>query len=972
MTITESGRGYEVHFDYRPAIVRDLKAIPGVRFQGKERGWFIPLIFKKKNEDGTEIQIHNRPQVEQFKKKHVVNAAGFDAKEQIFKINTLPELTIDIPWRKGVTPYPYQGNGIARGLELKRFINADQPGLGKTIQAIGTILGFHIMGENPFPCLVICPSTLKENWRREIEEKFSNRRAIILDSNNKQNWHSMVRMNMADFIITNYESLWSFFIIGTTVKGNNKPTLKEMLFDARKDLFKSVIIDELHKCFVYETPVLTNKGWMRIGFICENKIPDLHVLSCNLSTNVVSLKKITNYWINDLQDRKIYKITTSIGIIYCTGNHRIYTINGQKEALHLLPGETLLAVRGGFYGHTKGEEDANLLLSKVHNGSCAEITGVQSKIKGGGIPRARYRQSLRPLWKRVSCGRKWNSQKSNSFLFAKLLSKMAYVIAGNKSTSCNAGAEGKGTAISYNTNGQTRKKEITFRSHENKQSDVRPRMPGQGYRQITRQNIFEPRGKRAANGTSKNALRGIGIARRKYGMGYKDSAGLSAIFVPAIPLQGRYCNPGNNVGDRSGRVKSRDKKVEVFRQTQNGNLECIRVESCEIYQPGSIGDIGYSSVKNQRVYDIEVADNHNYFANGILVSNCKDATTRQAKVLKGLTTGKEIIIGLTGTPVVNKPKDLLSQLAIINQLHMFGGWKYFNDRYCQGGTGAAFLNELNGKLNNICFFRREKKDVLKDLPDKVREIITCDITTRAEYNQAKNDLGAFLKNQGYSEKQVNKSLNAEIMVKIGVLKSISARGKLPEAIEHIQEIVDAGEKIVVFIHQKFMANALMAAFPGSVCVRGTEIDESTGKEKAQSVASRQAAQDAFQACAVCKVRQDNHDSVMDHEYEPNNVNVIICSIKAAGVGITLTASSRLIFLELPWHPADVEQCEDRIHRIGQKNAAQISYFLGKNTIDEDIYKIIESKRDVSDAITGTTTTIDTIITDLTRSLFNQR
>jgi SWI/SNF-related matrix-associated actin-dependent regulator of chromatin subfamily A-like protein 1 len=598
MIIAEDGRGYSLTFDYRPYIVKELKEMAGVRFQGKERGWFVPISAKKKNPDGTEIIVYNREPMEKFKKKHVVNAAGFDAAEQLFKINKLPELTLDIPWRKGVIPYPYQGNGIARGLELKRFINGDQPGLGKTIQAIGTILGFHLMGENPFPCLVICPSTLKENWRREIEEKFSNRRAIVLDNNNKGNWHTMVRMNMADFIITNYESLWSFFITGTTVKGNNKPTLKEMLFDPRKDLFKSVIIDELHKL--------------------------------------------------------------------------------------------------------------------------------------------------------------------------------------------------------------------------------------------------------------------------------------------------------------------------------------------------------------------------------------KDPSTRQGKVAKGLTMGKEIIIGLTGTPVVNKPKDLLSQLAIINQLHMFGGWKYFNDRYCQGGTGAAFLNELNGKLNNICFFRREKKDVLKDLPDKVREVFTCDITTRAEYNKAKNDLGAFLKDQGYSEKQVNKSLNAEIMVKIGVLKSISARGKLPEAIEHIQEVVDAGEKIVVFIHQKFMANALMAQFPGSVCVRGTEIDENTGKEKQQSAASRQAAVDSFQMCKFCKVKQENHDNVLDHEYEPSDVKIIFCSIKAAGVGWTLTASSRLIFLELPWHPADVEQCEDRIHRIGQKNAAQISYFLGKGTIDEDIYKLIEAKRDVSDAITGTTTTIDTIITDLTRSLFNQK
>lgn len=613
MTITESARGYEVHFDYRPKIVAELKEMAGFRYQGPERGWFIPISGKKKMPDGNIIEhFQNKPLMEKFKAKYIVNTAGFDAPEQVFKINDLPELKIELPWRKGVVPYYYQNFGIARGLELKRFINGDQPGLGKSMQAIGTVLGFEVISKtlrlagnitdgdanNPFPCLVICPATLKENWRREIEDKFSTKRAIILNDKNKANWHSLIRMGMGDFIIINFESLWSFFIIGRTDKKKTGcPKLSEMIFDARKDLFKSVIIDELHKL--------------------------------------------------------------------------------------------------------------------------------------------------------------------------------------------------------------------------------------------------------------------------------------------------------------------------------------------------------------------------------------KDPTTRQSKVTKGLTTGKEIIIGLTGTPVVNKPMDLLSQLYIINQMHRFGGGKYFKDRYCQGGTGSAFENELNGKLNNICFFRREKKDVLKDLPDKVREIITCDITTRAEYNLAKNYFVSFLKQSGYSQGEIDKSLRGEVMVQIQKLKEISGKGKLPEVIEQIQEMVDADQKVVVFIYQKFMANALQKEFPKSVCVRGTEIDEVTGKEKPQSAKMRQMAVDAFQACAQCGIGQTDHDKA-DHPFVNNEVNPIICSLGAGGVGLTLTAASTLFLVEWPWHSAQVEQIEDRIHRIGQKDGALIKGFLGKDTIDEKIYEIICAKRDIADAITGTTTVIDTTLSDLTRSLFNQR
>lgn len=569
VNITETGRGYEIVFEYRPTIVKELKEMAGFRFQGKERGWFIPIVGKKKFPDGTvDENFNNRNLMEKFKRKYLTVSAGSDEPEKLFKINAMPKLKVKLPWKASApTPYHYQDEGIARGSELKRFINADEPGLGKSCMAIGTALAFEQSGVNPWPCLIICPATLKENWRREIEEKFTNKRAIILSDKTRDNWPGLVRMGMGHFVIVNYESLWSFFVLSTSNKGGAKPKLSDIKFTPLIGLFKSMIIDEAHK--------LRNDG------------------------------------------------------------------------------------------------------------------------------------------------------------------------------------------------------------------------------------------------------------------------------------------------------------------------------------------------------------------------------TAQSMVAKGISVGKEIIMLLTGTPIVNKPNDLVPLLSIMGRLPEFGGFKYYLDRYCAGGSGAGNLNELNGKLNNTCFFRREKKDVLQDLPDKMREIFTCDITTRGEYAAAKGDLGKFLREQGYSEKQVNKSLNAEIMVKIGVLKAISARGKLPEAIDHIQEVVDAGQKIVVFIHQKFMAEALLKAFPTAVSVRGDDDRD-----------SRQRSVDAFQ----------NDPRVL----------VIVCSIKAAGVGITLTASSRLVFLELPWHPADTDQCEDRIHRIGQKNAAQISYFLGKDTIDEDIYKIIEKKRGISDAILGQTTEIDTMITDITRSLFNQR
>ncbi len=321
---------------------------------------------------------------------------------------------------------------------------------------------------------------------------------------------------------------------------------------------------------------------------------------------------------------------------------------------------------------------------------------------------------------------------------------------------------------------------------------------------------------------------------------------------------------------------------------------------------------------------------------------CKDGSTQQAKFVMGLTREKEYIFGLTGTPVVNKPKDLISQLYIINQLGaIVPNYKYFMDRYCGGnGQGAHNLKELNYKLASTCFFQRQKKEVLKELPDKMRSIVLCDITTRKEYNDAINDLADYLKEyRKATDAQVERSMRGELMVRIGVCKNISARGKLNEVFEYVDEVTESGEKVVVFIHQKEIALKLLEHYPQAVSVRGDDNQEQRVK-----------AIDSFQ----------------------NNpaTNVIVCSIKAAGVGITLTASSRVAFVELPWHPADCDQCEDRCHRIGQKDSVQVTYFLGNDTIDQHIYDIIENKRLVANEVTGTEDSVQREIIDKIKNLFN--
>jgi SWI/SNF-related matrix-associated actin-dependent regulator 1 of chromatin subfamily A len=248
--------------------------------------------------------------------------------------------------------------------------------------------------------------------------------------------------------------------------------------------------------------------------------------------------------------------------------------------------------------------------------------------------------------------------------------------------------------------------------------------------------------------------------------------------------------------------------------------------------------------------------------------------------------------------------------------------------------------EINSILRESCYFRREKKDVLKDLPDKYRQKVLCDITNQEEYNAAMADLESYLREfRQATEPQIQKSLKGKVMVQIGVLKNISARGKLQSAIEYINDVVESGEKIVVFIYLSEIADILRNYYPKALFFTGAESPE-----------QRNDAIQKFQGCAICGTRFERHTD--DHEFEPSEHNVIFVNYKAGGVGITLTAASRVAFLELPWHSADTDQCEDRCHRISQKNAVQATYFLGRNTIDESIYQVISDKREMSNACTG--------------------
>lgn len=355
-----------------------------------------------------------------------------------------------------------------------------------------------------------------------------------------------------------------------------------------------------------------------------------------------------------------------------------------------------------------------------------------------------------------------------------------------------------------------------------------------------------------------------------------------------------------------------------------------------------------------RTWDLMVADEAH------LLKNPKAGRTAFVLGAKGRRSGEGEVpplpalrrVFLTGTPLVNRPRELFPLLNAAAP-EVFGDFWTFARRYCgavqtRNGWdmgGATNLDELQDRMRGSCMIRRLKRDVLTELPAKVRQVIELPaggaasvVAREAEVVAAQEarltSLRAAVELAKASEDPADyaaavaalKKGAQEAFTEISKRRHETALAKVPYVIEHVSEAAEAGSKVILFAHHKDVV-ALLAE--GLAALRPVIVTGDT------ALVDRQGAVDAFQT--------------------DERVRLFIGNMQAAGVGLTLTASSHVVFAELDWVPGNLSQCEDRAHRIGQTSSVLVQHLVLEGSIDARMAEVIVEKQAILDAALDTDT-----------------
>ena len=312
---------------------------------------------------------------------------------------------------------------------------------------------------------------------------------------------------------------------------------------------------------------------------------------------------------------------------------------------------------------------------------------------------------------------------------------------------------------------------------------------------------------------------------------------------------------------------------------------------------------------NARTWDLVIMDEAHYIKNN---------TAARTKVAVGIKANRKVV--LTGTPITNRPIELQPIAGYLDPV-TFGNYFKFGVRYAGAHqinigrktvwdfNGSSNLDELQRVLRQSFMIRRKKDEVLKELPEKVRQIIVLPNSDYSDQIKKEFETLADAVDETSSE-------DIEFEQMSGV-RHETALAKVNDVVTHVAAI---DHQVVVMAHHKDVVDGIKAGLEAA----GKSVVTLTGD---CNQAHRQNSVETFQA---------------------GNADVFIGTIGAAGVGITLTSASHVVFAELDWVPGNMSQAEDRCHRIGQDSSVLVQHLVVDGSIDARLAQVLVGKQRVLD------------------------
>ena len=369
-------------------------------------------------------------------------------------------------------------------------------------------------------------------------------------------------------------------------------------------------------------------------------------------------------------------------------------------------------------------------------------------------------------------------------------------------------------------------------------------------------------------------------------------------------------------------------KINWMREIQNYTDKTISIIDGKKWESADFVIINYDILKNfhnikekeesvilQEAFDLVVVDEAHYIQN---------VQAQRTKLINDIINKIGKVWLLTGTPMTSRPINYYNLLNLVESPVAYN-WMAYVIRYCEGYqfnvgnrkvwnvNGASNLLELRDRTKTHVL-RRLKEDIL-DLPDKIITPVYLSLKSK-EYEELMGEYYDWIEDE--SEK---KSLTVQFS-KLMKVRQVIAENKIRETCELAENIIEQGKKVIIFTNFTDTLNRIAEHF-GKTAVT---LDGKMSKP------ARQHSVDQFQ--------------------ENDKIKVFVGNLKAAGVGITLTAAEAVIMNDLSFVPSDHSQAEDRAYRYGQKSNVSVLYPIFDNTIEGIIYDILSQKKNIFETVMG--------------------